>query len=735
MKRFILLTSFTLSVFSVLAQQQPAAPQTKDSTKAKELEAVTVRGKKPLVEQKIDRTVMNVEALISNNGTTALDVLEQAPGITVDKDGNISLKGKDGVIVLIDGRPTQLSATDLANMLRNMNASQMDQVEIMTNPPARYDASGTAGLINIKTKKMINAGSNGTASVTYMQGKYPKANEAFNFNHRNNKINFFTNLGHSYRTNFSTMTIQRNILDANAENLQHYFDQRADRVMNGNSFNGKLGMDYFVNKRTTLGVVVNGATNPGTQRTSNVTNIYSPAGELEQVTHASVENDMTWKSFNTNFNFRTLLDKKGRELTADLDYGNYDSRTQQHMINSYFDEKGNVLAEADTLLGNLPQHIKIYSGRIDYTHPLQKGARFEAGIKSSLVSTDNNAGYDSVQNGLLVHDNGRSNHFVYDENINAAYANLSKPLSKKLSAQFGLRVENTNAKGLVHNTGERFNRRYTQLFPTAYFQYKADAKNTFMVNYGRRVRRPNYQYLNPFIRFIDRYTYSKGNPNLGPQVSDNIEVSHSWKNIITTTLNYSYTADIFDEMIEQKGQEAYSTPVNIASLRQFGVSVNASTPFTKWWSGNINLNVFNNRYEGQVNKIPVNLEATSFILNAVQQFRITSTLSAELTGRYRNGWFEGLVRAKPIGFIGAGFSKQMMKGKSTLRVSVRDIFYTQKFKGTSVYGNVDFNFQEVVDSRVVSVGFTYRFSKGKKIAPVKRTAGSSNEEQERIGNN
>lgn len=733
MKHLIFAAACTLLSSAAMTQQAKDSVPSKPPAR-KELATVTVTGKKPLIEQKIDRTVVNVEALVSNAGTTALDVLENAPGVTVDKDGNISLKGKDGVIVLVDGRPTQLSAADLANMLRNMSSSQMDQVEIMTNPPAKYDASGTAGIINIKTKKIINAGTNGSATVTYLQGKYPKTNEGFNLNHRNNKVNLFTNLSHSYRSTFGNLNIQRNIFN-NSDEVENFFDQTGRKLMNGNSFNGKLGMDYFMSKKTTLGIVLNGGYSPSESNNRNITRIFTPAKELERITNATVDNEQDWKSFNTNLNFRTIFDKKGKELTADFDYTTYSSGVEQFMVNSYTDAAGNSLEKADTLLGTLPQDIKVYSGRIDYLHPLEKGARFEAGLKSSIVRTDNNAGYDSIQNGITIHDVGRSNHFVYDENINAAYANLSTPLSKKLSAQLGLRLENTNAKGVQLTTGERFTRHYTQLFPTAYFQYKLNTRNMLMVNYGRRVRRPNYQSLNPFIRFIDRYTYSTGNPNLAPQVSDNIELTHSWRNLITTTVNYSYTADIFDEVIEQKGQEAYMRPVNIASQRQYGISVNAGTPFTKWWSGNITLNVFNNKYEGRVNNTDVSLATTSFIMNAVQQFKLNKTLTAEINGRYRSGWFEGVVRARPIGFIGAGLSQQVMKGKGTVRVAVRDIFYNQKFRGTSKYGNVDFSFQDINDTRVASVGFSYRFSSGKRIAPVKRTAGSSNEEQERIGTN
>jgi outer membrane receptor for ferrienterochelin and colicin len=357
----------------------------------------------------------------------------------------------------------------------------------------------------------------------------------------------------------------------------------------------------------------------------------------------------------------------------------------------------------------------------------------EAGIKTSLVRTDNNALYDSLQYGITIHDFNRSNHFVYEENINAAYVNLSASLSKKWRAQFGLRAENTNANGKLLTTGEKFKRHYTQLFPTAFFQYKRDDKNIFSANFGRRVRRPGYSSLNPFIRFIDRYTYTKGNPNLKPSLSNNFEISHSWKNRIATTINYTSTADIIEEVIDQKEQEAYKAPANIASLRQYGIAVSANTPFTKWWMSSINVNVFNNRYKGAASGTEVELSTTSFIITGTQQFKFSEKTTAEINGRLRNGWLEGITKAKAIAFMGAGLSQEVMKGKGLLRFTVRDIFYSQRFKGESKYGNVDFNFQQTTESRVVALGFTYRFSKGKKIAPTKRTAGSANEEQERIG--
>jgi outer membrane receptor protein involved in Fe transport len=323
---------------------------------------------------------------------------------------------------------------------------------------------------------------------------------------------------------------------------------------------------------------------------------------------------------------------------------------------------------------------------------------------------------------------------MYEENINAAYVNLSGSLSKKWSGQLGLRLENTVAKGNQVTTKETFDRNYTQLFPTAFLQYTADPKNSFVLNYGRRIRRPNYESLNPFIEFLDRYTYQQGNPNLRPQFSHNIELSHTFKGFLTTTLNYTQTNDIIQQVIEQNHStnETFVKQANIAKQRQYGIAVSANKSINKWWTNSIYVNVFHNRFEGMVNNTPVTIDAPSMMLNGSQQFKLSKTLSAELSGWFRTAGIEGVIKAGRMGGLNIGFSQQVMKDKGALRLNIRDVLYTQQFKGNAKYGNVDASFQERSDSRVVTLGFTYRFSKGK-VGGVKRRASSANDEQNRVG--
>lgn len=701
---------------------------------AKNLAAATVIAKKPLIEQKLDRTIVNVEASITNVGNSALEVLEKSPGITVDKDGNISLKGKQGVVVMIDGRPSYLNGPDLANMLRSMSASQLDQIEIMTNPPAKYDAAGNSGVINIKTKKNKQFGYNGSITTGYTQGQYPRFNEGANFNYRNSKVNLFTSVNYNRNHKGEDLLITRNFRESSTKEILSIFDQKSAMENESHFYSGKIGLDYSAGKKTTLGFVLNGFYNPSTWKSNSITNIYDPNNMLISQAKSFSQNDEKWKNFSSNFNLRTTLDSAGQEITADLDYVQYRSTSTQPLYSTYYNNMGGLTQGPDTLLGNLPQDITIYSGKADYTLPLKKGAKFEAGIKSSYVKTDNDANYDSLQNGQMVHDYNRSNHFVYEENVNAAYINYSRPLGKKWSGQFGLRAENTNAKGNQLTTGIQFKRNYTQLFPTVYLQYTANEKNSFVINYGRRINRPDYGDLNPFIHFLDRYTFEQGNPNLKPQFSHNIELSHTYKGFLTTTLNYSKTTDIIQQVIEQNEltNETFVKKANIATRNQFGIAVSAYKQIRKWWSGNIYANLSDNRFKGVVNNENISIGIAMLMVQAQQQFKWGKGWGAEVSGFYRSKGLEGVIFIQPIVQVNAGFSKQVLKNKGSVRLNFRDIFAGSRFKGYSKYGNVDAKFTDINDSRAVSLSFTWRFNKGKLKASSGKKEGGATDEQERV---
>jgi len=712
---------------------------------AKGLKEVTVTARKPLFEQKPDKMVVNVEASPTNAGANALEVLEKSPGVSVDKDGNISLKGKAGVQVFIDGKPAYLSGADLANYLRNLQGTQLDQIEIMTNPPAKYDAAGNSGIINIKTKKSKQMGYNVMATLGYSQGVYASNNQNLTFNYRKNKVNLFGTLSRNERNSFQKLSIQRKFIEESSKEVKSLFEQLSSMRQLNMSNNAKLGADFYLTKKTTIGATVNGFYNPGVFTNNSDIDIANPDGTLMSKANGFSKSKSQWRHFGSNINFRHVFDTTGKELTADVDYLNYNVSSSQNLMNKYFDPSGVPTNVPDNLLGSLPQLIRIYSGKADYLHPLKNGAKFEAGIKTSFVETDNNAVYDTLRNGMMILDSARSNHFVYTENINAAYVNYSKQLNKKWSAQLGLRLENTtargNSKGLAYSNvynkfmpfDSAFTLNYTQLFPTAYVQYTADEKNSFTVNYGRRIRRPDYENLNPFVEFLDRYTFEQGNPKLRPQFSHNIELSHTFKGFLTTTLNYTKTNNIIQQVLEQNenSNESYIKQANIANQRQYGIAVSAFKQF-KGFSGNIYANVFNNEFNGIVNNTMVTMGATSAMFNGSVAYKFKKGLTTEVSGFYRTAGVDGVFRIGGFGMMNLGASMPLFKTKGTIRLNVRDVLWSQRIKGESKFGNIDAQFQNYRDSRVASITFTYRFAKGKLNANARRKTSGSADEQSRV---
>lgn len=711
----------------------------------KSLAEVTVTGKKPLIENKIDRTVVNVDAAPTNAGATALEVLEKSPGISVDNDGNISLKGKQGVIVMMDGKPTYLSAADLANVLRNLPASALDQIEIMPNPPARFDASGNSGVINIKTKKSRADGFNGSVMLGGTASLYKRENAylaplrqttSVNFNYRQGKSNFFGNLNYNYRESKSDLNLDRNFFNKNGSLNSNSVNRTVFNGMN-NNYTLKLGYDYYIDKKNVVGVVLNGFYFRGYPRNITSQSIFLPDGSMSANLLSTSTSQLRFLNYSSNINYKHNFDSAGRELTVDLDYIGYDNSNKSMLNTEVYNQNGDYQGGL-SLSGDIPGKINIYSLKSDYVHPLKNDMRFEAGLKTSFVNNDNEVSYLRDQGGSWVKDS-RSNHFVYKENINAAYATINKKW-KKWGAQLGLRLENTIAEGHQVTNDSTFKRNYTSLFPTSYVNYELDKSNSLTLSYGRRIDRPNYQDLNPFVWFLDSLTFRQGNPFLLPQYAHNIELRHSWKGQITTTLNYTITKDVISQILKQNTAEklTYATVDNVAEFRNIGIAVNASLKPAKWWSANIFTNVFNNQFTGTYynsftgKNDPIDLQYTSFMVNITNTFNFKKGFSAELGGFYRGRSIEQLSIAKPMYVMFLGVQKQVLKGNGTLRANLRDPFHWQQFRGETRYSDIDMRIQNRWDNRNLTISFSYRFGKNS-VAQARRRSNATNEEQNRAG--
>lgn len=703
-----------------------------------ELKEVSVVARKKLVEQKIDKMVVNVDAAVTNAGTTALDVLEKSPGIQVDKDGNISLKGKQGVMVMLDGRPTYLSGAELANLLRGMESSQIEQIEIMTNPPARYDAAGNSGVINIKTKKNRLKGFNGSASATYGQGKYSKFNESVSLNYRNNKVNLFGNFGHGRYNNFQQLDIYRRYKNDDAS-TRAIFEQVSFSRNTWNNHNAKIGMDYYASKKTTLGIVASGFTNPSIERGVNKSFLKNPDAVTDSIVDSRSDTRQRWSNGAINLNMRHAYDSTGRELTADIDVVKYDVTNQQDFTNESFNPDM-VKQFDDQLHGDIPMKISIYSAKTDYTKPIKEG-KIEAGVKTSFVENDSRANYFNIVRNESHPDYSKTNYFRYKENINAAYINFNRKISKKIEMQTGLRFENTNYTGLQWGNPTQkdssFRRSYNGLFPTVYMKYSADKNNQFGVSLGRRIERPRYEDLNPFLFFIDKYTYGRGNPYLLPQYSNNIELSHTFKGFLTTTLNYGITKNMFSDVFDQEG--SYATVVtqgNIGKRRNMGVAMSAQIPVAKWMNSNIYVNYNYDKLNGKLVGEDFEVSAGNVTMNVNNQFNFAKGWGAELSGWYRSKGIWGQIQTFPMGAVNAGVSKKVLKDKGSIKLSVRDMFYTQPAKGDINFKSTEAHFRSLFDSRQGNITFTYRFGKPFKTEGPKHRDRSP-EEQSRVkgGNN
>jgi iron complex outermembrane recepter protein len=710
------------------------------SEQVKDMGGVTVTAKKPFIEARPDKTIVNVDASPTSAGATVLELLEKSPGITVDNDGNISLRGKAGVIIMIDGKPTYLSSTDLANLLKNMPASQLEQIEIMTNPSAKYDAAGNSGIINIKTKKGRASGFNGSimAGITTSFFKAgdalyvtPKSQNSINFNYRKNKFNFFGNYNPNVYNGRGNLNIERRFFDDNG-NIAGYSDIATRFKFGNNNHSLKVGVDFFADKKNTFGVVASGFMFNG-HPTPVTVNTLSDANHEETSSMVSLtENKIDFNNFSGNFNYRHVFDTAGTELTVDLDYIGYRNTSDMLLTTEFYDNMHQQSSDPLLLKGHLPSDINIYSIKSDYTHPF-KGGRVEAGIKSSYVKNNNIVDYQRLNADKWVPDS-RSNQFIYDENINAAYVTVNKQL-KKWTLQGGLRVENTIAKGYQVTNDSTFKRNFTDLFPNAYITYTINQKNSLTLSYGRRITRPNYQDLNPFTYFLDSLSYRQGNPYLLPQFTNNVELTHTFNGKIITTLNYNNTTDVISQIFKQNSQTkiVYFTADNVAKFINMGISITAPVTITKWWNTNFFTNIYNNHYKGIYNAEPLDISYTSFMVNITNTFTIKQGFSLELSGFYRGKGVDQLTINQPIYQMSIGGQKNILKNKATVRLNIRDPFAWQEYRGVTEYGNIYAKIHNKFDARQVTATFTYRFGKNIQQPPQRRRNSATQDEQNRVG--
>ena len=694
------------------------------------LSEIVVQAQKPIIEQQIDRLIVNVESSILSTGNSALEVLEKAPGVMVDREGNIKLRGKSGTLIMIDGRPTYLSSADLANMLRNMTSDQIEKLEIITNPSSKFDAAGNAGIINIKLKQNKAWGTVGSVGVSYRQGIYARQIANINLSHRQGKYSMYGAYAFSNRNNINEYEITRNFKQVNT--IPSVINQTSSVVSPYSSHSARLGVDYFFNNKTSVGVMGFALLAGGENLGINNTNSQSlSTGFSLGRTFTNTNSTERFNNYAINLNIRHKFDSLGRELAIDLDQIFYNKINNQEFITDFFD-KNNLKIENpnSNLIGDLPSTLSIKSIKIDYVQPLFRLLKLEVGGKSSFVETNNNMRFFRVEDAKKVLDDGRSNHFTYQENINAAYANLVLKLTKKLSLQTGLRMEQTIGEGRqLYPNDTIFPRNYLNFFPSIFFKHILSKKSTIILSYSRRIDRPSYQELNPFKSFLDPYTYQQGNPYLQPQFTNSLELTHAYEGSLTTSLNYSNTNQVITQVIKQSDSEqiTFQTVDNLAKQRIIGFSTILPLPI----SNRINLmnyvSLTHKQFSGEFLGQQLDQNRFVFLFNNTTTFSFSKGWSAEIGGFYQSKSFYGILDLLPIYAFNAGFQKQMFDKRASLKVSIADLFRTNINRLNLVYANLDTQVRNWSDTRIATISFNYKFGKTTVASTARKITGAEDE--------
>ncbi|MBO9614935.1 MAG: TonB-dependent receptor [Dyadobacter sp.] len=712
------------AVFDV-AGQDVKLPVIAMSPEAKQLNEVKVTGTKPLIEVKNDRMVFNVEASINATGSNALDLLQRSPGVQVDRDENILVRGKTGVRIYIDGRPSPLAGKDLASTLKSMNSADIEAIEIITNPSAKFDAAGDLGIINIRLKKNARLGTNGNVSIGGMFGITPKYNASLNLNHRDKKLNVFGNYGFNQGAWHNT-TYDDQILNNVAYNkLWH-------GIWRDTTHSAKIGADYFINSKNTLGFSANG-------RISN----HNGGGESE--TFISKRNNLTAdslilssrtsnpeknKNLNLNVNYR-YADTTGHELNIDADYGRFSSRGISYQPNKYhFQTTGDEPIERN-YVSKTPVDITIKSFKIDYEQPFKKG-KLGYGVKLSDVKSDNTFNFFNVLQNVEVIDTNRSNRFKYLERVYAAYVNYNISLGKKWDLQAGLRAEHTKSLGDLtsykHNDLDKVDTTYLSFFPSGAISFRASKNHTWNLNYSRRINRPSYQNLNPFEYRVDELVYSKGNPFLKPEYANSFKLSHVYKGILTTSFGYRRTRfPVVGLRIPYDSSRTYFITENLDYSQGFSLDMSITTPITKWWELNFNVSGYHNLWKAALdNGVVVNNRTTAFNLNGQNTFKLKNSWTIELSGWY-NSPYRRIDYNWQMGMVDVGVQKKFWKDNASLKATFSDIFHTARGGYTSAYAGIETRLRFRFEGQMLRINFNYRFGSKEIKAARSRRSGSEDE--------
>ncbi len=676
------------------------------------LDEVTVTATRALVEVKPDRTVFNVEGTINSVGENAISLLRKAPSVTVDNNDNISVLSRSGVMIYVDGKRLPLSGDDLSNYLQNLPAEQIDRIDIITNPGAKYEAEGNAGIIDIRLKRDKNMGSNGSVSGTFSQGRHPRYNLNASANYRNKRFNTFGTIGYNDQLNYNEMEFR-------SFQNEFFLNEDNDMLDDSQSPNFRLGSDFFLGKKHILGFLVSGGVSNAINTALNTTEI-ADTMNLNQIDSILIsdnrsENRRTQNTFNINYRYEI---DKGQNLNIDLDYGIYNNDSERFQPNRYFDPTLTTLLTENINSFDTPTDISIYTAKVDYEQAVM-GGQFGIGTKISSVQSDNTFLFYNGAEGDRILNNLNSNQFDYDENVYAGYVSYARPIDDKWNFSAGLRMESTDATGnlVAFDTSKiepPVELEYLQWFPSLGLTWTPKPMHSFAANYGRRINRPDYNVLNPFRNQLSELSFEKGNPFLSPEIVNNFELGYTLKYRYNFKLGYSITEDQITRLIgpdESDPRAGFISWENLAEQRV--LSFNASLPvqFTKKWNAYFNLSgshINNQADYGEAGVVDV--QVFSYSIYQQHTFTLPWKLTGEISGYYAGpGVWGGVFEYESSWSLNVGLQRKFLKDRLNIRISGSDLFFESGWDGVSEFNGLVSEGSGRWDSRRATISASYRF--------------------------
>lgn len=696
-------TALLVLVAMACFSQNRSAPDT-----TKELKGVTVIAKKKLLEYELDKTIVNIESMPSAAASNTLEVLEKTPGVLVESNGTINLNGKTPVLVLIDGRSTHMSGQDLAAYLKSIPGSFIDKIELIENPSARYEASGGA-VINIRLKRNKILGLTGNLSTGFTQGEKTRSNHSFNLNYNRKKLNVFTNLGFNTDGNYTTDFSDRKYYTPSGQLGSHVLINNQFSYRS-HSITARLGIDYTLSSKTIVGVQANINTRPSKDFQSFQSNTFNSSNVLDSSNTGTAKSDFDRSNKSLNLNFQHRFNDKGRELSGDINYIVYESEGTQ-LFDNY--KAGHL---TNSFSYRLPSSIAIYNFKADYTHPMKNKFALDAGVKLSLVKNDNNSGYfDNDDNQVFAN----SNHFLFDENINAAYLNTRKNW-KRVGIQTGLRFEDTHLKGVLEEnpaySGMSFTKNFRNLFFSGNISYKLDStgNHNLALFYSRRINRPNYQQFNPFLVFRDNYSYSQGNIDLNPAYFNDARVQYRYKQLLTIGFMYGRANDIIFPTTQLVGEKYISRAANIGKGRLAALNANLNFKVTKWWQMNINMQGASMKLWSTLYSENINVNSLLFRGTVYNSFTFDKSWSGDLFCNYLPRELMPQRKVSSKYRINGSLQKKILKDKGAIRLSFEDITHAwiQRDHSINLLNSEEYH-RGIADTQRIGLSFSWRFGNEK----------------------